>query len=87
MGIISKVLGVVGGVIGLAQTWLTDRMRQKDRDAGANQERVKTLGAGIKAAEKKRKIEHEVSRLDDDTRRARFARLVRRKARPSANDK
>lgn len=79
MGIITKVLGVLGGLVGLAQSYFTGKAREKDRDAGRKDERLRTLEGSIGAAKRKKELEHEASRLDDADRRDRLSRFMRDK--------
>ncbi len=57
-----KILSVLGGVIGLAQSWITGKERDKDREAGRNEVKVE----GHQDAEDARKRIDAVERPGDD---------------------
>ncbi len=56
------IVKFLGGLIGLAQSIFTAREREKDRDAGRNEEKVE----GFQNAEDARKRIAAVKRPDDD---------------------
>ncbi len=59
---IKSFLRIVGGLIGFAGEWLTQRGRAKDREAGSNEEKVK----GFQDAEDAQERIDAVDRPDDD---------------------
>ena len=74
-GIVS-LLSSLGGII---NKLLRRAERAEFREAGSNEERLRTLEGNIDAAARKKELEHEASRLTDADRRDKLGRFVRNK--------
>ncbi len=59
---IKGIITFLGGIVGLAQNFLTAKEREKDREAGRNEEKVK----GFQNAEDTQKRIDAVERPDDN---------------------